>query len=284
MSSLVFIPEPKKVTKRRGTFTLPNKAVVGIPNHSLHQVAQDVGRFFGAAFIRVAMPGQPDTVTIHLKKGLKHGGYRLEIKKDGIIIEADDASAALHAVQTIAQIAMQSPKAEWPCVVVDDWPDFAERGLYYDVCRGRVPKLERLMELADHLAHYKINQLQLYIEHTFSFRNHPDIGKGASPLTPDDILELDLFCAERGIELVPSLASFGHLATVLKHPQYHELCEDYGKKEYKDPAALNLHSHMPPCWSLAPANPKIYDFLDSLFAEFLPLFRSKRFNVCCDDL
>ena len=39
-----------------------------------------------------------------------------------------------------------------PALTINDWPDFEDRGVYYDVCRGRVPKLERLFELADQLA------------------------------------------------------------------------------------------------------------------------------------
>jgi hypothetical protein len=137
------------------------------------------------------------------------------------------------------------------------------------------------MEQADLLSQYKINHLELYIEHTFRFRGHPDIGKGASPLSSDDILALDAYCSERHIELVPSLASFGHLASVLKHEQYHHLAEDWGVGKYLDPEA---HKHRRIlAWSLSPANPKIYDFLDELFSEFLPLFRSDRFNVCCDE-
>jgi len=62
------------------------------------------------------------------------------------------------------------------------WPDFPDRAIYHDVARGRVPKLERLKELADLLSRFKINQLQLYIEHTLKFRRHPSIGKNASAL------------------------------------------------------------------------------------------------------
>jgi hypothetical protein len=36
-------------------------------------------------------------------------------------------------------------------------------------------------------------------------------------------------------------------------------------------------------WTISPANPESYEFLDSLFSEFLPLFSSDKFNVCCDE-
>ena len=120
-----------------------------------------------------------------------------------------------------------NPAGTLPVLTIDDWPDFKDRGIYYDVARGRVPKTERLVALAGALSQFKINQLQPYIEHTFSFRGHPDIGKGASPLKPDDILALDQACRDRHVELVPSLASFGHLSPVLRLPQYRSrICAD----------------------------------------------------------
>lgn len=140
------------------------------------------------------------------------------------------------------------------------------------------------MEMADRLAHYKINHLQLYMEHTFRFQSHPMIGRNADPLTREDILALDEFCARRFIELVPSLASFGHMSTILSLPAYRRLAEDWGVGRYVDPAAEKLAPwQRRKAWSLAPANPSTYVFLDSLFAELLPLFRSRQFNVCCDE-
>ena len=56
-----------------------------------------------------------------------------------------------------------------------------------DVSRGKVPTLETLYTLADTLAAYKYNQLQLYTEHTFDFQSHPLIGRGAGSLSADDI-------------------------------------------------------------------------------------------------
>ena len=102
-------------------------------------------------------------------------------------------------------------------------------------------------------------------------------------------MELDAYCRERYIELVPSLASFGHLATVLKHPQYHRLAEDWGKGKYVTPDADKqrylkewIKEQKITGVTLSPANPDVYEFLESLFAEFLPLFSSGRFNGCGD--
>ncbi len=280
--AIALIPEPKRLTIAAGGMPLPPVVSIGIASHELYPAAQVAGEFLPRTDIHISMAGIADALTLSVDAGLRPGGYMLRIRPAGVTIAGQSPAAVAHGVQTLRQLVGQSG-ATLPCLTIDDWPDFAERGVYYDVCRGRMPKLERLMELADHLARYKINHLQLYIEHTFAFRGHPSIGVGASPLTAQDILTLDAYCAARGIELVPSLASFGHLETVLSHPAYRHLAEDWGVGRYVAPKDAVPIWFKHKAWTLSPAVPEIYDFLDSLFGEFLPLFRSTRFNICCDE-
>ena len=94
-----------------------------------------------------------------------------------------------------------------------------------DISRDRVPTLTTLYNLVDLLASWKINQVQLYTEHTFAYRNHPEVWAEASPLTGEEILALDAYCGERFIELVPNQNSFGHMERWLKFPRYQDLGE-----------------------------------------------------------
>jgi len=281
---LALIPQPHKLTLSRGFFKIPSSGTIAISDGSLYPVAEQAKAMFARYAVSAGIRRIADPVRISLRKGLKPGGYRLTITSVAVALEAASPTAAFHGLQTLLQIASQSPAGKLPALRIDDWPDFQDRGVYYDVCRGRVPQLPRLMEQVALLSHFKINQYQLYIEHTFKFRGHPDIGKGASPLTAEDVLVLDAWCREFQVDFVPSLASFGHLASVLKHPQYHHLAEDWGVGRYVSPEADKLLPWMKhKAWSLSPANPKVYPFLDSLYSEFLPLFSSKRFNACCDE-
>jgi len=276
---LKFIPEPKHVTPGCGVLHLPRRTTIAISDGTLYDVACLARDVLGGGEICTAA-GLTDTLVILLTPTLPKEGYHLIISRDGITLQAADVAGAFYGVQTLAQVAQQSAPGTLTGVLIDDWPDIPERGVYYDVCRGRVATLDRLKEQADLLAHYKINQLQLYMEHTFRFRKHPEIGKNASPLTAEDILELDAFCRARHIELVPSLAAFGHLATVLNHLQYRHLAEDWGEGRYEDPEATKGWGAG---WSLTPAREESYVFLRELFDELLPCFSSKRFNVCCDE-
>ena len=287
---IVFVPEPQQVVFQDGFFDIPGKGAIGIASQALYPTARKARELFPKLSINISAGALKDVLSLRLDGALRPGGYRLVVAKDGALLAGASAEAVHHGLMTLLQLAAQSPAGKLPLVEINDHPDIPERGVYYDVTRGRVPKLERLKQLADTLSRYKINQLQLYIEHTFAFRGHPDIGKGASPLTAEDILELDAYCQERHVELVPSLASFGHLSTVLKHPRYHQLAEDWGVGKYVTPDKGRrqwleewLKSSRQYAFTLSPANPDVYEFLDSRFAEFLPLFSSGRFNVCCDE-
>ncbi len=138
------------------------------------------------------------------------GAYTLDVTPDGVTVAGADFEGVRNGVQTLRQLIRQCGAA-LPCLHIEDRPAFETRGYYLDATRGRVPTLDWLKHWADKLCLYKYNQLQLYIEHTFAFDSMSETWRGSSPLTPRDILEFDDYCAERGIELVPSVSTFGHL-------------------------------------------------------------------------
>lgn len=280
---IALIPQPRHVSLAGGRFCPSHEPRIGFGDPSLAAEAGRVAALFPGA--KSGAPQNGDEISLAIDPSLQREGYALMVSERAITIIGGSAAGVFYGIQTLSQLVSQTPGGGVPCMTVRDEPDFADRGVYYDVARGRVPTLESLVALARLLASYKVNMLQLYVEHTFVFKNHPAIGRDASPLTPDDIRALDAECRSLHIELVPSLASFGHLATVLcASPEFAGMAEDFCRMEYRSPeaksmAAWKLHRG----WTLSPANPAIYPFLESLFDEFLPCFTSKRFNVCCDE-
>src|SRR5207249_262241 len=129
-------------------------------------------------------------------------GYRI---CNGQIEAADDAGK-FYAEMTLRQIRRQG---EMTVGEIEDWPDFPVRGAMLDISRDKVPTMETLFQLVDELAEWKINHLELYMEHTFAYRNHRVVWEHASPMTGEEIERLDAYCGERFIELVPNQNSFG---------------------------------------------------------------------------
>lgn len=192
-------------------------------------------------------------------------GYRLVIAPTGLLLEAHDDAGLFYGVCTLAQIIEQcSPTL--PCLEINDWPDFPQRGVMLDVSRDKIPTMATLLALIDKLAGWKINQLQLYTEHTFAYRDHAEVLAPYSPITGQDVLELDSYCRQRYVQLVPNQNSFGHVERWLIHPRYAALGE----------------GGMPDN-TLCPTDPASLDFLGGLFDELLPHFTSHMFNVGCDE-
>src|SRR5690349_22084587 len=111
-------------------------------------------------------------------------GYRIEITADRIEVIAADAAGAFYARQTLAQLQRAAgADAQLSQGVIEDWPDFAARGVMLDISRDKVPTMATLYTIVDRLAELKINQLQLYTEHTFAYSQHREVWQDASPMT-----------------------------------------------------------------------------------------------------
>ena len=160
---------------------------------------------------------------------------------------------------------------------IEDWPDFPNRGVMLDISRDKVPTMATLFALVDLLASMKFNQLQLYTEHTFAYRQHPQVWADASPMTGEEILELDAYCRERFIQLVPNQNSFGHLERWLKFPKYN------GLSECPNGFSFPSGHRMEKGFTLDPQDPGSIKLIESMYDELLPHFTSKLFNVGCDE-
>ena len=124
-------------------------------------------------------------------------GYRLQVLPDVIKLTAHDAAGLFYGAGTFGQLLTQAAGANLPTLEINDWPDFPARGVMLDISRDRVPQMANLYDLVDRLSAWKINQLQLYTEHTFMYTQHSEVWAAASPMTGEDILALDAYCRER---------------------------------------------------------------------------------------
>ncbi|MGO8764500.1 MAG: beta-N-acetylhexosaminidase [Limisphaerales bacterium] len=203
-------------------------------------------------------------------------GYTLAISKNGIEISFREPGGLRSASATLRQLLRQYGR-RLPCLKMQDWPDFSRRGVMLDISRGRVPKLETLLDFAEKLAGLKINELQLYTEHTFAYRRFKSVWQSWGALTAREIRILDAHCRNLGIDLVPNQNSFGHLRYFLEHPKLKKLAEVSGPYEDANGGFVRRPS------TLAPKHPGTLLFLRGLYDELLPNFSGKFFNVGCDE-
>ena len=247
------IPTPRSLERRPGSFLLPKPAgaqAPACPNITLKHELQKT-------------PNHPES-------------YTLTIAKNGIEIHFRDTGGLRAAKATLRQLVREYG-CKLPCLKIRDWPDFARRGVMLDISRGRVPKLESLLDLAEKLADLKINELQLYTEHTFAYQKYKRIWQSWGALTAKEIKTLDARCRRMGIDLVPNQNSFGHLRYFLEDARLKNL------GELSEPFLAETKDFLRRPTTLAPNHPDSLPFLRGLYDELLPNFSSKFFNIGGDE-
>ncbi len=200
--------------------------------------------------------------------------YAIEVSSEGIDVRYGDERALRYARQTLESLR-RAYGDSWPESSIRDRPDFPVRGYMLDVSRDRVPTRATLERIVGLLARLRINHLQLYTEHTFAYRDHRDVWRDASPITPEDVAWLDALCRESGIELAANQNAFGHMERWLARDAYRSLAETPDGWETR-------WGRTQPASVLAPSDESLA-FVASLFDELLPCFSSRRVNVNCDE-
>ena len=281
-NEILFLPVPRKFEVLSGELlTLPEQALIVIPDPSLLFEAQVVQEallnLVGRSWPVVAGQDYEHTgLLLEIEDSIPQAeGYQLVVRPERILIRGADAAGVYYGVCTLRQMLQQYGES-LPPVKIDDAPDFPGRGVMLDISRDKVPTMATLYELIERLSRWKINQVQLYMEHTFAYQNHPEVWAQASPLTGQEIMELDLFCRQRHIELVPNTQCLGHMERWLKFDRYKDLAET--PEGFK----VAWRANQQPT-SLNPVDPRSIEFVSGLFDELLPHFSSKKFNVGGDE-
>jgi hypothetical protein len=202
-------------------------------------------------------------------------GYELRVTPKGITLATADAAGEFYGRATLAQLARQGLDG-LPVCAIRDWPDLVVRGVMLDISRDKVPTLATLKDLVARLASWKVNQVQLYFEHTFAYRGHDEVWRDASALTPDEVRELDEWCRARHVELVPNQNCLGHMGRWLQHERYRPLAmAPDGYTDYLGRTRGPM--------TIEPTNPDSLDLVRGLLAQLLPCFTSRRVHVGLDE-
>jgi len=213
--------------------------------------------------------------THQLDRSLPAQGYELRIGSDGVELSGGDEAGLFYGEATLAQLARQHG-GSLPTGSVRDHPDLPVRGVMLDISRDKVPTADSLRGLIDRLASLKVNQVQLYSEHTFAYRKHPEVHAAASPLDAHEIRDLDAFCRARHVELVPNQNCLGHMNRWLTHDRYRPLA--IAPDGFVDPFGITRQA-----MTIEPNKPESLALVRELLAELLPLFSSRRVHVGLDE-
>ena len=281
---MYLLPKPKKFSQSEGQLLLSHhtgitmtREVADTAHHAVIRLLEEI-RYSTGLMLQVSVgEAKPGDIFLTVEPGLQEQAYELTIEETGIRIAGGDGAGVLYGVESLCQMLGQCG-GSLPCCSLKDAPDMLYRGYYFDQTRGRVLKLEELKKIADRMCRYKLNQLQLYVEHTYLFRDFSEMWRDQTPLTAEEILEFDRYCRERHIELVPSLASFGHLCELLSTRTYGELCEMENSWQAPFSFLNRMRYH-----TINVSDDRSLPLIKSMITEYMSLFSSDKFNLCADE-
>lgn len=289
-SNTKIIPSPQNISiYAKDTITLPQSSHISFINikpdlritTAAKQLCEDLKNNHNCNWSISYSEGYKSAISAAINKNLRIQEYKISSKistnQTLINIEAGSIASICFAIQTIRQLIMQYGLI-LPSLQIQDFPEIPVRAYSYDVSRGRVPKLSWLKTLVDQLSLYKYNQLQLYVEHVIDLDDTIESWIGHSPLTCSEIIDLDEYCYARGIELVPTLATFGHMYEILRSNSYKQLGEFPEQSERPFSFVERMMHH-----TLNPTNPNTIPFISKRIKDYASLFKSNKFNIGADE-
>jgi hypothetical protein len=256
------VPEPQEVALDAGdvafgpSFSIERGAGVDSSDASIESLLAHVQERFGftpaasgGTVVRLAIqPGSvvPGAATSKDRGEIERQAYKLSIGAGKIELTANAPTGLFYAVQTLVQLMRrQEGVVRLPMVRITDWPDLAERHIYWDDAHhlDRLPELKRAIRQA---ALFKINGFSLKLEGHFQFASAPSIVEPYA-MTPAELQELTDYALRLNVQLVPYLDGPAHLAFLLKHPEYAKF-RSFPDSNYEicavNPEAIKLLSGM----------------------------------------
>ncbi|MDX2304691.1 MAG: family 20 glycosylhydrolase [Microscillaceae bacterium] len=267
------VPIPKIVRWIDESCTLPKTWGLSIP-------AEDKEKIEQIALNRLKIPdvksGQA-LVKVSKDQNLAAQEYHLKVRNSGVEITYSQLEGLFYAFSTLKQLIDQSVDNTLPGVEIVDKPDLEVRGVMLDISRNKIPKLETLYQIIDFLADLKYNHLQLYIEgFSFAYPSFKSVWQSTeTPLTPEEIQQLDRYCKDRYIELVPNQNSLGHMMSWLASNEFDDLAEC--------PDGFKLLGLLDMKGTLNPTDPRSLELVKKMTDDLLPHFSSDKLNVNLDE-
>ncbi len=153
-------------------------------------------------------------------------GYVMRISNGMVEITSRGQAGLFYGCQSLEQLLEDARDlgVTIPACKITDYPAMSYRAIQIDV-RHHLDNMEYYYKSIDRLARYKINGIIFEFEDKLQFRRQPLIG---SPLaiSIEEMAALTNYAKDRHIEITPLVQSLGHMAYLLKHPQYANLRED----------------------------------------------------------
>ncbi len=132
-----------------------------------------------------------------------------------------------------------------------------------DCSRNGVPNIRSLKDFALTLSEMGYDSLMLYTEDTYTVAGEPYFGYMRGRYRPEEIRELDAYCASLGIELIPCIQTLAHLGSIFRWSDYAKIndCDDI----------------------LMIDDDRTYELIDNMIRSVSGMFSSRRLHIGMDE-
>ena len=151
MTEIILLPQPRQLTRQSGQLTIepdrlilldgPEAAALRFTAGQLQATLQAAAGVAWAVAGGTGVPLERVGATLSVAPGATNHpeGYQLTVTPAGIHAVASTPAGLFYAVATLNQLLVQFGNT-LPALRINDWPDFANRGVMLDVSRNRVLK------------------------------------------------------------------------------------------------------------------------------------------------
>jgi hypothetical protein len=148
--------------------------------------------------------------------------YRIELAPQRIRIVANASPGLLYGVETLVQLLKPNAgRLILPEGEITDWPDLQLRLIFWDDAH-HVERIDAFKRIIRQAAFFKINAIAIKLEGHFQFRSAPALVEPYA-WTPQELQELTSYGLRHHLQLIPWVDGPGHVAFILKHPEYAHL-------------------------------------------------------------
>jgi hexosaminidase len=244
----------------------------------------------GVPLMKLPVPtGQTATLTVDVATAStqpvpefgEDESYTLDIDRHHITLSAKTDLGALHGMETLFQLIQASGAIYlFPAVHIEDAPRFPWRGLMLDPGRHFLPVADVLRTL-DGMAAVKLNVLHWHLTEDQGFRieSHvypklAELGSSGQYYTQDQVHDVIVYAAARGIRVVPEFDMPGHIQSWLvgypelgSAPGPFSIADKYGVMD----AAFD------------PTRESTFTFIDAFLGEMAQLFPDPYMHIGGDE-
>lgn len=168
----ILFPEPQELRLIDGTIPLPQQIVLPADapppvRHATDRLAATVAAKRGRAPTVVTEAEDAPAFYLNIEASLYENGgadeaYSIHDAAASVYLTGADALGVSHAVETARQLIEAAEPGTWPRCRIDDWPDYAHRGIYVECFWGTdLMELDDWRAFIDSLVRLKFNTLNV---------------------------------------------------------------------------------------------------------------------------